>query len=253
MTAAFGHALPRLRRKVEADLATRGLTKDRAVAAVVRLLDRGNLRVGSEEYVKKNQSFGATTLRKDHAELKGSTLKLEFKAKSGKMRRLKINDRSISAVVKKMHDLPDQHLFGYLDEHGAVHPVSSSDVNAYIKDATGQDFTAKNFRTWAASLLAFEALATAKEDMTLKTLLAPVVERLGNTPAVARRSYVHPSLIDLVKQGQREFRESLRLPRTSRYLSRTERGLIHFLERDVVPALEDAMEEAAAQDELVAA
>ena len=251
-TAAFGHALPRLRRKIEADLATRGLTKDRAVAAVVRLLDRGNLRVGSEEYVKKNQSFGATTLRKDHAELKGSTLKLEFKAKSGKLRRLKINDRSISAVVKKMHDLPDQHLFGYLDEHGAVHPVSSSDVNAYIKDATGEDFTAKNFRTWAASLLAFEALAGAKEDMTLKSLLAPVVEKLGNTPAVARRSYVHPSLIDLVKEGQREFRQALRLPRTSKYLTRTERGLIHFLERDLVPALEDAAEEAA-EKELVAA
>ena len=243
-TAAFGRALPKLRRKVEADLAKRSLTKDRAVAAVVRLLDRGNLRVGNEDYAKTNASYGATTLRKRHAELRGSTLKLQFKAKSGKMRALRITDRSLSSVVKKCQDLPDQHLFGYLDEHGAAHPVSSSDVNAYIKEATGEDFTAKNFRTWAASLIAFEALAEAREDMTLKTLLAPVVEKLGNTPAVARRSYVHPHLIDLVKQGQREFRAALRLPRTAKYLSRTERGLIHFLERDVVPALEEAADDA---------
>lgn len=245
-TAAFGRALPKLRAKVESDLKHRGLDKPRAVAAVVRLLDLGNLRVGSEEYVKKNKSYGATTLRKSHAELRGSTLKLQFKAKSGKLRSLRITDRSLAGVVKKCQDLRDQHLFAYLDDHGEAHPVSSSDVNDYIKDATGQDFTAKNFRTWAASLLAFEALATADEDLTLKALLEPVVDRLGNTPAVARKSYVHPRLIDLVKQGQADFRRALRLPRTSKHLSRTERGLIDFLEQEVVPTLEEEAEKAAA-------
>lgn len=245
-TAAFGRALPRLRAKVEADLKHRGLDKARAVAAVVRLLDQDHLRVGSEEYVKKNQSYGATTLRKKHAKVQGSTLRLQFKAKSGKMRTLRITDRSLLTVVKRCQDLPDQHLFGYLDEHGEAHPVSSSDVNAYIKGATGEDFTAKNFRTWGASLMAFEALAGAKEDLTLKALLEPVVEKLGNTPAVARKSYVHPRLIELVKEGQAEFRRALRLPRTSKYLSRTERGLIDFLEREVVPTLEDEAEEIAA-------
>lgn len=242
-TAAFGRALPKLRAQVEADLRRRTLDKPRAVAAVVRLLDLGHLRVGSEEYVKKNQSYGATTLRKKHAEIRGATLKLRFKAKSGKLRDLKITDRSLAGVVKKCQDLRDQHLFAYLDEHGEARPVSSSDVNDYIKEATGEDFTAKNFRTWGASLMAFEALAEAKNDLTLKTLLEPVVAKLGNTPAVARKSYVHPDLIGLVKQGQAEFRAELKLPRSSKHLSRTERGLIAFLEREVVPALEQAAPE----------
>lgn len=242
-TAAFGRALPKLRKRVEVDLRKRSLTKDRAVAAVVRLLDCGHLRVGSEEYVKANQSFGATTLRKRHAKLDGSTLKLQFKAKSGKMRKLTITDRSLAGVVKKCQDLRDQHLFAYCDEHGEAHPVSSTDVNAYIRNATGEDFTAKNFRTWGASLLAFEALAGAQEDLTLKMLLAPVVEKLGNTPAVARKSYVHPDLIELVKADQAAFRRALKLPRPSKYLSREERGLINYLERQLVPALEKAAPE----------
>lgn len=242
-TAAFGRALPKLRKQVEADLKHRGLDKARAVAAVVRLLDLGHLRVGSEEYVKKNKSYGATTLRKKHAEVRGSTLKLQFKAKSGKMRQLKVTDRSLTGVVKKCQDLRDQHLFAYLDEHGEAHPVSSSDVNDYIKQATGGDFTAKNFRTWGATLIAFEALAQSDEELTLKTLLAPVVDKLGNTPAIARKSYVHPRVIELVKEGQAEFRRALRLPRTSKYLSRTERALIDYLEQEVVPALEEAAPE----------
>jgi DNA topoisomerase-1 len=245
-TAAFGRALPRLRAKIEADLKHRALDKPRAVAAVVRLLDLGHLRVGSEEYVKKNQSYGATTLRKKHARLTGSSLRLRFKGKSGKMRELRVSDRSLLTVVKKCQDLRDQHLFAYLDAHGEAHPVSSSDVNDYIKEATGEDFTAKNFRTWGASLMAFEALAQAKDEITLKMLLEPVVERLGNTPAIARKSYVHPRLIDLCKDGQSDFRQALRLPRASKHLSRTERGLIAFLEQEIVPALEEAAEREAA-------
>ena len=228
--ADFGHALPKIRKAVEADLRKRSLTRERAVAAVIRLLDGGHIRIGNEAYAAANESFGATTLRKRHGEVKGATLKLQYKGKSGKMRTLKITDRSLSSFVKKCQDLDEQHLFAWLDDAGVAHPVTSTDVNCYIRDVTGTEFTAKNFRTWAASVAAFEALASAEVDLSLKAMLEPVVARLGNTHAIARKSYVHPSLIALVKQGQSTFRKALRLPRAKRYLSREECGLIAFLE-----------------------
>jgi DNA topoisomerase-1 len=228
--APFGHALPKLRARVAADLNRRGLDKDMAVAAVVRLLDLGKVRIGNEGYVKSNKSFGATTLRKRHAALKGQSLKLQFKAKSGKLRMLTITDGSLSRFVKRCQDLPGQHLFRWVDADGECHPVSSSDVNAYIREAMGGDFTAKHFRTWSASVLAFDALAHAKADISLKTMLEPVCEALGNTPAIARKSYVHPAVLALAKDGQSAFRAALRLPRSTQYLTRTERGLIAFLE-----------------------
>lgn len=231
---AFGHALPRLRKQVEADLKTRGLSKTRAVAAVVRLLDLGRVRVGNEDYAKANKSFGATTLRSRHAKLKGSTLKLQFRAKSGKLRNLTITDRSLAGIVKRCQDLPGQHLFQYLDDDGEARPVTSSDVNEYIKAAMGGEYSAKHFRTWGASVMAFEALATAKHDISLKTMLLPVTEALGNTPAIARKSYVHPRLIALVKDGQAEWRAGLKLPRSKQHLTRYERGLIAMLEEPAV-------------------
>ena len=237
--ADFGLSLPKLRAAVERDLRRRSMSRDRAVAAVVRLLDEGHVRVGNEAYVKANESYGATTLRKRHAKIGGKTLKLEYKAKSGKMRTLTITDRSLAGFARKCQDLDDQHLFAWLDDAGVAHPVTSSDVNCYIRDATGGDFTAKHFRTWAASVAAFEALASAEKDLSLKSLLLPVTQQLGNTAAIARKSYVHPTLIDLVKEGQSTFRKALRLPRAARYLSRTERGLIAFLERGR-PALKSA-------------
>ena len=234
-TAEFGRALPRLRKRVAADLAKRALTKDRAVAAVVRLLDQSHIRVGNEDYVKQNKSFGATTLRTRHGAVKGDRLRLRFKAKSGKECDTTITDRSLARFVKACQDLDEQHLFAWLDADGEAHPVTSSDVNEYIKTATGGDFTAKNFRTWGASLLAFEALAGADRDLTLKQLLEPVTAQLGNTPAIARKSYVHPDLIDLVKQDQAVFRKALRLPRATGELTREERALIAFLDRAIVP------------------
>lgn len=234
-TAEFGHALPKLRKQVAADLAKRSLSKERAVAAVVRLLDQSHIRVGNEDYVEQNGSYGATTLRTKHGRVKGDTLKLRFKAKSGKECDTTVTDRSLARFVKACQDLDEQHLFAWLDEDGEAHPVTSSDVNEYIKAATGGDFTAKNFRTWGASLLAFEALVGADKDLTLKQLLEPVTAKLGNTPAIARKSYVHPDLIDLVKQDQQMFRRALKLPRATGELSREERGLIAFLERTVVP------------------
>ena len=226
----FGRALPKLRARVEEDLRKRGLNKDSAVAAVVRLLDVGHVRVGNEAYARDNKSYGATTLRKPHARVKGKTLKLQFKAKSGKLCTLTITDGSLSRFVKKMQDLPGQHLFRWVDEAGESHAVTSSDVNAYIKEAMGDEFTAKHFRTWSASVLAFETLAEANQDISLKTLLGPVTAALNNTPAIARKSYVHPALIQLIKDGQATFRLSLRLPRSTRWMSRAERGLIGYLE-----------------------
>lgn len=245
-TAEFGRALPKLRKQVAADLAARGLTKARAVAAVVRLLDDSHIRVGNEDYVQQNESYGATTLRTEHGQVRGDTLKLRFKAKSGKEADIKVTDKSLARFVKACGDLDEQHLFAYLGDDGEAHPVSSSDVNEYIKEATGGDFTAKNFRTWGASLLAFEALAGADSTLTLKQLLEPVTAKLGNTPAIARKSYVHPDLIDLVKQDQAAFRKALQLPRSTNSLSREERGLIAFLERNVVPAAKEEAQQAIA-------
>lgn len=234
--AAFGHALPRLRAQVAADLEQRALSRESAVAAVVRLLDEGHVRIGNEGYAKANKSFGATTLRNRHAKLGTTRLRLQYRAKSGKTRVLTITDRSLIRFVRRCQDLPGQHLFRYLDAEGEAHPVTSSDVNDYIRNATGADFTAKHFRTWGASAIAFEALATAERPIGLKAMLEPVTEALGNTPAIARKSYVHPALIALAKDKamQAEFHATLRLPRTIRHLSRYERGLIAFLERATV-------------------
>lgn len=240
LCAAFGRALPRLRARVEEDLKQRAHSKEKTIAAIVKLLDIGHLRVGNEIYAKSNKSFGVTTLRDRHADIRGKTLRLQYKAKSGKLRTLTITDGSLARFVKKCQDLPGQKLFQYVDADGEPRPVTSSDVNEYIKAAMGEDFTAKHFRTWGASAIAFETLAAAKKDISLKTLLAPVTERLGNTPAIARKSYVHPALIALVKDGQDAFRATLNLPRTTRWLSRAERGLIAFLETGAKPAREAA-------------
>ena len=227
---AFGKLLPLVRQRVEADLAGRALTLERAVASIVRLLDTGGIRIGNEAYVKTNRSFGATTLRMRHADLKGQTLRLRFKAKSGKTCEMKVSDRSIARFVKRMQDLPGQHLFQYLGDDGSPRPVTSGDVNAYLRETMGEDFTAKHFRTWHASVLGFELLAGARERLSLKEMMQLVSQRLSNTPAIARKSYVHPEVIALVER-QEEWRKGLVLPRRSRWLSRAERGLIAFLEQ----------------------
>ena len=228
--AEFGAALPLIRARVATDLARRSMTRDRASAAVVRLLDQTHIRVGNEAYAKANRSFGATTLRKRHARTSGTTVRLRFRGKGGVDRECALTDRALARFVRACHDLDEQHLFAWLDDAGDAHPVTSTDVNDYIRAATGEDFTAKHFRTWAASAVAFEALATAERDLSLAAMLAPVTQQLGNTPAIARKSYVHPALIDLTRNGQALFRKALRMPRKTRHLSRIERGLIAFLE-----------------------
>lgn len=229
-TAAFGRLLPLVRKRVEDDLRSPRLCRERALASVVRLLDTGRIRVGNEAYARDNKSFGATTLRMRHARVEGGRLKLRFMAKSGRLHEMTLTDRSLARFVRRMQDLPGQHLFQYLDDDGAACPVGSGDVNAYLSETMGEHFTAKNFRTWHASAMALETLARAERQLTLKDLTVCVAERLGNTPAIARKSYIHPAVIALV-DGQQKWRDSLALPRATRWLTRYERALIELLEQ----------------------
>jgi DNA topoisomerase-1 len=230
--AAFGRALPKLRKRVEQDITGRTLRYDTVLAAVVRLIETTHMRVGNEAYARDNKSFGATTLRNRHAKMDKGKLKLSYKGKHGIARSVTINDRNLARIMKRTQDLPGQHLFEFVDEEGQVRPVGSSDVNAYIKQAMGDDFTAKDFRTWGASVIAFEEMVKraegARGSIKLKSVMEPVAEALGNTPAISRKSYVHPALIEAAKDagaiGARK------LPRAGKYLTAHERGLIEFLE-----------------------
>jgi DNA topoisomerase-1 len=225
----FGKLLPLVRKRVESDLKARKLTRERAIASVVRLLDLGAIRIGNDAYARENKSFGATTLRQRHAKVSGQALRLRFKGKHGIEQEVVLSDRSLSRVVRAMQDLPGQRLFQYLDDEGEQHAVDSADVNAYLCETMGEHFTAKNFRTWHASVLAFKLLAEGEGVLTLKVLLDEVAQHLGNTPAVTRRSYVHPVVVALVDR-QMKWRAKLKLPRATRWLTREERGLIDLLE-----------------------
>ena len=226
---AFGKLLPKVRKRVEKDLADRALSRERAIASVVRLLDESVVRVGNESYAKENNSFGATTLRMRHVSLSGQTVMLRFKAKSGKMAEVAVTDRRLAHFVRKMEDLPGQRLFQYMGDDGEVHPVGSAEVNDYLCETMGEHFTAKNFRTWHASAIAFGLLARAERPLTIKALMEEVSDKLGNTPAIARKSYVHPAVVALVDR-QIKWRKGLKLPRKSKWLSGEERGLLELLE-----------------------
>lgn len=240
-TAEFGRLLPKLRKRVERDLTKRQLTRQRAIASVVRLLDLGVVRVGNESYAKSNKSFGATTLRMRHVSVTGKTVKLRFKAKSGQLAEVAVTDHRLAHFVRKMDDLPGQRLFQYLDDDGEAHPVGSAEVNDYLCQAMGEHFTAKDFRTWHASAIAFGLLARAERPLTIKALMEEVSAKLGNTPAIARKSYVHPAVVALVDR-QQKWREALKLPRKTKWLSREERGLLELLEES--PAAEELLAQA---------
>ena len=234
----FGSLLPLVRKRVEDDLRGRKLTRERAVASVVRLLDLGAVRVGNEGYAQRNRSFGATTLRKRHAELTGKTLRLRYRGKGGKLREVTLSDGSLTRLVRKMQDLPGQNLFKYVDEDGDVQAVGSSDVNEYLAETMGERFTAKNFRTWHGSVMAFQCLLEGAGELPIKALLDCVADKLGNTPAVTRKSYIHPAVIDLVER-QEEWRTKTRLPRATKWLTSEERGLIELLQES--PAAADLL------------
>lgn len=226
----FGSSLPLVRARVEADMALPGLPRDKVLAAIVRLLDQGHVRVGNEGYARENKSFGATTLRNRHGAVRGNTVKLDYRGKSGKQQRVAITDKALARIVRRCQDLPGQALFQYLGDDGEPHRIGSSEVNAYIQSAMGEGFSAKHFRTWGASAIAFETLVRTRSPLTLKAVLEPVAAALGNTPAIARKSYVHPKLLDLVTSGVAFELAGTPLPRATRYLSGVERGLIGLLE-----------------------
>jgi len=205
---AFGQALPIIRARIEGDLAHRGLSRRRVLAAVIKLLEATLIRVGNEEYARDNGSFGLTTFRDRHAAITGSRVKFRFRGKSGKVHEIGVQDRRLSRIVKSCQDLPGQELFQYVDGRGRRRAVTSSDVNDYLREVTGQAFTAKDFRTWAGTVLAAWALrdlpavrtrAEAKKNVV--RAVERVAGRLGNTVAICRKSYVHPVVFDAYLDG----------------------------------------------------
>jgi DNA topoisomerase-1 len=229
----FGKALPKLRRKVDQDLRKRSLDRDTVLAAVVRLLDTEHIRIGNEQYAKDNKSYGATTLRNRHLRAKGSSMQMRFTGKHGIVHEVRISDSNLKRICKRCQELPGQMLFQYVGDAGEPRPIGSGDVNDYIKEATGGEFTAKHFRTWGASVIAFDQLLKKAENarITVKTVVEPVAEALGNTPAISRKSYVHPGLLDSIKQDARDPLNGMDRPRGRKWLSSAEVGLLEFLAR----------------------
>jgi DNA topoisomerase I len=224
---AFGQALPAIRVRTEQDLSLPGLPRAKVLASVVRLLETTLIRVGNEEYAKTNRSFGLTTMRDRHVTIDGATVHFHFRGKSGKTQTVNLNDRRLARIVKRCRDLPGYELFQYIDEQGQRQTIGSGDVNEYVREITGQDFTAKDFRTWAGTVLAAQALqeyeafdSAAQAKKNVVRAIERVAERLGNTPSICRKCYVHPAVLDayldgsliktLQQRADQEFAESLR-------------------------------------------
>lgn len=205
---AFGLALPVIRERTEQDLAKAGLPSEKVLAAVIRLLEATLIRVGNDEYARENNSYGLTTLLNRHAEVEGSTVEFRYRGKGGKLHVATVEDRQLANIVKRCQDLPGQELFQYVDEEGVGQGVGSADVNGYLRGIAGEDFTAKDFRTWAGTVAAawaleemeeFDSEAQAKRNIV--RAIEQVASRLGNTPAVCRKSYVHPAVLDAYIDG----------------------------------------------------
>ncbi len=228
----FGEALPKIRQRVERDLRKRSLDRDTVLAAVVRLLDREHMRIGNEEYARDNNSFGLSTLRSRHVRRKNGRMRMRYTGKHGIVHEATITDASLKRIVAKCQELPGQMLFQYLNGDGEPHPITSADVNAYIRSASGGDFTAKHFRTWGASVIAFDQLLCAGDDrISVKTMIEPVAEALGNTVAMSRKSYVHPALIEAVRDRPADPLRGTKRPRARRRLSSAETAFLAFLKK----------------------
>lgn len=205
---AFGEALPLIRARVRKDLGHVGLPRDRVLATIVALLDMTHIRIGNREYAEENETYGLTTLHNEHVEVSASRIHLQFRGKAGKDHAITVRDRRLARIIERCQDLPGQELFQYLDEDGEPHPISSDDVNEYLHAIAGEDFTAKDFRTWAGTLVAACALREAghaESEADARRQIVAAVKRaaahLGNTPAICRKSYVHPSVIDAYMDG----------------------------------------------------
>jgi DNA topoisomerase-1 len=204
----FGETLPTIRERVEKDLARPGLPREKVLAAIVRLLETTFIRIGNVEYAKENHSYGLTTLRTKHVDVDGSTVRFNFQGKSGKRHVIDLNDRRLARIIKRCLDLPGYELFQYVDDDATAHSIDSSDVNDYLREITEQPFTAKDFRTWAGTVLAclqlrefelFESQTQARKNVV--EAIKRVAEQLGNTPAVCRKCYVHPMVLESYLSG----------------------------------------------------
>jgi DNA topoisomerase-1 len=234
--AAFGRALPKLRARIDADLAKPGLPREKVLAAAVRLLEITLIRVGNDEYAKANKTFGLTTLRKRHVRLTGAGAIFEFRGKSGKAHRTGFRNERLARVLRLCEELPGQRLFQYVDDEGVRRHVESEDVNEYLREALGDDFSAKDFRTWAATLSAARALCmeAAAEDhaptkQTIVRCVKAVAGILGNTPAVCRSSYIHPLVFEAYEAGRLS-------PNLAGEAAAAERALLKLLDEEDRPA-----------------
>lgn len=212
-TLEFGKHIETIRERVAADMARQGLPREKVLATIVHLLDTTLIRVGNDEYARTNGSFGLTTLRNRHVAVEGGALHFEFKGKSGKMWRLDVRDRRVARIVRSLQELPGQHLFQYLDDTGERQSVGSADVNAYLAEITGAEVTAKDFRTFAGTVLAASALSkfkaaesAAEAKVNVRAAIEEVAERLGNTPAICRKCYVHPEIVAAYLDGALAYR-----------------------------------------------
>ena len=201
---SFGAALPTIRRRVAADLAKPGLPREKVLAAVIALMERTLARIGNAEYARQNDSFGLTTLKNRHVRIMAGRIELNFRAKSGIRHHSVVSDRKLARILKNCRDLPGSELFQYIDEDGQLHSVESGDINEYLRSTSGQDITAKDFRTWAATNLAFLALNKLTDEKPsnrgLVQVIKEVAQQLGNTPAVCRKSYIHPAVMEAYLQ-----------------------------------------------------
>jgi DNA topoisomerase-1 len=237
----FGLALPRIRRRVEQDLRAPGLPRRRMLALVARLLETTLIRIGGEKYAASNHSYGLTTIRNRHAQVRGERIRLRFTGKSGVRHDVTVRDRRLANLVRRCLDIPGQRLFQYLDEDGREHPIDSDAVNDYLREASGADFTAKDYRTWAGSVLAYAAFqrrAAAGAAPTRKQaaeVVKEVAARLANTPAVCRRCYIHPDVIAAYESGSLPPRAGA--PPAPRGLNADERRFLAFLQRRRGPGM----------------
>jgi DNA topoisomerase-1 len=232
---AFAKSLPALRAEVARHMALPGLPRDKVLATIVHLLDSTLIRIGNDSYARQNGSYGITTLRDSHVTVAGNELRFQFKGKSGKTWRLTLRDRRIARIIRSCQELPGQHLFQYLDEKGEVLRVTSTDVNDYLRALTGSEVTAKDFRTWAGTVLAANLLieigkpesATAAKRQ-IRTALQEVAARLGNTVAICRKCYVHPSVLEAYGAGALRLR---RIATKDQALRPEEAATLRFLRR----------------------
>lgn len=242
---AFAHVLPKIRKRIDADLALPELPREKVLATIVQLLETTAIRIGNDEYAKENNSFGLTTLRNKHVRVKGATVRFSFRGKSGIRHAIDLQDRRLARIVRQCQDLPGQQLFEYVDDDGQTRAVDSADVNEYIREISGEEFSAKDFRTWVGTVTCAMLLSEcvepdlpqAERKSRVTSVVKDVARRLGNTPAVCRKCYVHPAVLDAyMENGTLEFERKIR---------RTE-GLLKE-ERFVLALLEERAKETDSQ------